>query len=358
VVGALVAVTDAETGLEVRTRSGRQGEFLVARLPVGEYGVTVRAGGIALALPEAVDVHLGDVTEVEVRIGSNAAGSPSGPAGEGADVTDGEKAELPVDGGDWRSLALTVPAANRATDGEDSSGELSFRGVDATQNSNRNDGVSGDASFSGMRAGAGVEEDPEAGSDEVSDRTSGVGSGTNSVADGGQRAGSSYAFSQAAVREFRVQGQGSAAGYGSALYGHGVGGVVTTVSRSGGKKMHGMGFYTVRNSAWAAVNPFSIESSYANGAVTSGLVKPLDMRQQFGGSVGGPVPGRVAGIRGRLFYFYAFDQQLRNFPAVSSPGYAGFYTLTATQTALLGNRGVTAAKTNVALNYLDSLTGR
>jgi hypothetical protein len=35
----------------------------------------------------------------------------------------------------------------------------------------------------------------------------------------------------------------------------------------------------------------------------------------------------------------------------------GFYTLTAMQTALLGNRGVTPAKTNAALNYLDSLTG-
>ena len=42
---------------------------------------------------------------------------------------------------------------------------------------------------------------------------------------------------------------------------------------------------------------------------------------------------------------------------MSAPGYAGFYALTATQTALLGNRGVTPAKTNAALNYLDSLTG-
>jgi hypothetical protein len=278
------------------------------------------------------------------------------PGGEGSDVTEGEKEELPVDGGEWRSLALTIPTANRGADSEDSSGELSFRGVDATQNSNRNDGVSGDESFGAMHSGAGVEEDPEAGSDEVSDRTSGVGSGANSVADGGQRAGPSYAFSQAAVREFRVLGQGNAAAYGSALYGHGVGGVVTTVSRSGGKKLHGMGFYTARSSAWAAVNPFSIETSYTNGLVTSGLVKPLDTRQQFGGSVGGPVPGKVA-VPGRLFYFYAFDQQLRNFPAISSPGYAGFYALTATQTALLANRGVTAAKTNAALNYLDSLTG-
>jgi hypothetical protein len=61
--------------------------------------------------------------------------------------------------------------------------------------------------------------------------------------------------------------------------------------------------------------------------------------------------------RDRLFYFYALDVRRRSFPAVSSPQYAGFYVLTATQTALLANRGVSAAKLNVALNYLSSLTG-
>jgi hypothetical protein len=124
-----------------------------------------------------------------------------------------------------------------------------------------------------------------------------------------------------------------------------------------------------------------------NGVVTSGVVKPQDVRQQFGGNVGGPVRWIAKGDRGlarmnadqgqgqgrgegqeqgqrqrqqqeaRLFYFYAFDEQRRNFPAVSSPGYAGFYQLTAMQTALLANRGVTPAQTMTALNYLDSLTG-
>ena len=100
----------------------------------------------------------------------------------------------------------------------------------------------------------------------------------------------------------------------------------------------GRAFYLVRTSALGAANPFSIATSYANGVVTSGVVKPHDLRQQFGGSVGG------AAVRDKLFYFYTFDQQRREFPAVSAPGYAGFYSLTATQTALLGNRGVTASE--------------
>jgi hypothetical protein len=231
------------------------------------------------------------------------------------------------------------------------------------------DGASGDQAFSGAVAGTGVDEEVETGSDEVDDRATGVGSGSASVADGGQRAGAAYVFSQASVREFRVLGQASAATYGSALYGHGVGGVVTTVSRSGGTRLHGMAFYTLRLSAWAAANPFSVQSNYADGVVTSSVVKPQDQRQQFGGSIGGPVPGFRSSTddgswtRGnadqgqRLFYFYAFDRQRRDFPAISAPGYAGFYSLTASQTALLANRGVTPAQTNAALNYLDSLTG-
>ena len=146
------------------------------------------------------------------------------------------------------------------------------------------------------------------------------------MADGGQRAGAAYVFSQASVREFRVLGQASAATYGSALYGHGVGGVVTSISRSGGTHLHGMVFYTARDSAWAAANPFSVQSNYVNGLVTSSVVKPPDQRQQFGGSIGGPVPGFNSGANDaslsrsdenrqpQLYYFYAFDRNCEIFP--------------------------------------------
>ncbi len=387
--GAVVAVREAETGLEQSARSGRHGEFLVPRLPVGEYTVTVESTGAELALPESVRVGLGEVTEIEARMG--AASARMG-AGGGRDVAGSELAVLPVDGGAWRSVALAMAGANGAAEKDDDAGAASFRGVDLAQNSTRLDGASEDESFSGGPAGAGVAEDTDAGSDEVHDAAAGVGSGPRSVTDGGQRAGSSYAFAAGAVREFRVDGQGSAAQYGSALYGHGVGGVVTSVSRSGGSTLHGMVFYTVRDSAWAAVDPFALAQTYNNGAMTSALVRPEDLLQQFGGSVGGPLwekdanpsnhgstrinadqnqgieavsqraragPDTAlgAGAGARLFYFYAFDAERRNFPAISSPGYAGFYALTATQRALLANRGVTPAATNAALNYMASLTG-
>jgi hypothetical protein len=340
----VVAVEELDTGLVLRAVSGAKGEFLVARLPVGDYAVTVEDAGGELVLPDPVSVELGGVTEIEARLRAALLGRPASRGGTGRSgsvVTETDLATLPANG-EWRSLARTQPGANDAG-GDD--GEVSFRGVAASQNSSRSDGTSEDEAFSGARVGAGVAEDADAGADEVADGAAGVGSGSRSVEDGGQRAGSAYTFSQAAVREFRVTEQPTAAAYGSALYGHGVGGVVTTVSRSGGTRLHGMGFYTVRDSAWAAANPFSVDSTYANGVVTSAVVKPLDVRQQFGGRLGGPLLEHSAdGVAAsRLFYFYAFDAQRRNFPAISAPGYAEFYTLTATQQALLANRGVTPA---------------
>ena len=256
-------------------------------------------------------------------------------------VTPHEIERLPVNGRRWQTFALLAPGVNSS--GTDDS-LLSFRGAAVTQNSYSIDGGSDEQSFGGVPRGAAVD-DPE--EEEAAGRTSDGGSRSSTIAGGyGRHAGAAYTFSQEAVREFRVNGQNY-----SALYGRGVGGVVATASKSGTNRLRGSAFYLLRESALGATNPFSIETHYSNGIVTSKAVKPHDLRQQFGGSVGGPA------LKDKVFYFYTFDQQRRGFPAVSAPGNAEFYSLTATQRALLGNRGVTQSKVNAALNYLDSLTG-
>ncbi len=81
-------------------------------------------------------------------------------------------------------------------------------------------------------------------------------------------------------------------------------------------------------------------------------MKPHDLRQQFGGSVGG------RGGAGQAVLFLCVRSAARGrFRRFRRPEDPKFYSLTPTQTALLGNRGVTAAKVKAALNYLDSLTG-
>jgi hypothetical protein len=227
----------------------------------------------------------------------------------------------------------------------------STAGLDPTQTAVVVDGGAGEESFAGQPLGAGIQENAAGGADTEAEPAA----GWRSVDDGGRRAGSLSTYSSPALREFRLAGQGDAAGYGSALYGHAIGGVITSLSRSGGSRLHGMALYTVRSSVWAASSPFDVASSYANGLATSGVVKPHDLRQQFAARVGGPVAAR--GKDPHLFYLYAFDLSHRAFPAVSSPAYAGFYNLSATQTALLANRGVTSGQIGVALTYLSGLTG-
>jgi hypothetical protein len=359
VAGAAVRVRELSTDLTGGATTGGKGEFLVARLPAGEYRVTVEYAGFAPLVVENVTVEVGGVTAVDgtmhvagvataVTVTAEDAGTASvedaSSTAVASTVTTDEIERLPVNGRRWQTFALLTPTVNADPEGD---GLLSFRGAASTQNSNRIDGGDGDQSFgavprgTGGDSGADVEDAAETGS---SGRVSV--SAANGGGGFGRHAGMAYTFSQEAVREFRVSGQNY-----SALYGHAAGGIVTTVSKSGTNHLHGTGFYLVRASALGATNPFSIASSYVDGVVTTGLVKPHDVRQQVGGSVGG------AAVRDKLFYFYTYDQQRRDFPAISTPEDPEFFSLTPTQIALLGNRGVTPSKVNAALNYLDSLTG-
>ena len=46
--------------------------------------------------------------------------------------------------------------------------------------------------------------------------------------------------------------------------------------------------------------------------------KPEDVRYQFGGTIGGPI------VKDKLFFFFSYDEQKRNFPGVAvfaTPGY-------------------------------------
>ncbi len=380
VAAARVLIVSHATGFEQVLKTGAEGSFLLTHAAPGTYRVTISAPGFAVAVEE-VSVGLGSIAAadakltlatVETLISVDSAPVPvatSSPAGSPEDEESAQPATgpgllttasqldlLPMDGRRWQSFALLLPEANggSASDGETA---VSFRGLATTQNSSEIDGSSNDQAFGGVAQGAGGGAGREAEEEGDSGTATGVG-GDGSRSLYGRHAGAAYTFSQGAVQEFRVN-----SGSYSALDGHAVGGVVTTVSKSGTNALHGSGFYLARDSAWGATNPFSVASSYASGVVTNTLVKPHDLRQQFGGSVGGPVAwgtmGRHAGVatQAKVFYFAAVDVQRRANDAVSSPGYGNFFALTATQSALLGNRGVSEKATDTALTYLNSLTG-
>ena len=347
--GSLIELTDESTGLRAQLHTDNRGEFFAAHLAPDSYLVTVTAAGFSSAELSHVTISLGSLGVFEQRLAvarmteqiTVTADDLAAPGSFANVISSLELTGLPVDGRRWQSLALLLPQVNPDSEAADT-GLLSFRGLSPTQNSSQIDGVSSDQSYSATPAGSGTDTtgaaDDETGAESLRSFSQGAGQG--------RHPGAAYTFSEAAVHEFRVSGQND-----SALNGHAAGGVISTVSRSGGNDLHGTAFFLLRESAWAATNPYSIATTFHDGVTTTNFVKPHDLRQQFGGSLGGPV------VHDHLFFFYAFDAQRRGFPAISTPQSPAFYALTPTQLALLGNRGVQSRAVTAALNYLDSLTG-
>lgn len=88
------------------------------------------------------------------------------------------------------------------------------------------------------------------------------------------------------VREFRLH----ASGY-KAEFGRSSGGQVNVVSRSGTREMHGSAYHYLRSEALDAPNYFDPTDE----------PKPPYRRGQFGGALGGPLPGK------RTFFFLGFE---------------------------------------------------
>ncbi|QMV18521.1 hypothetical protein GOB94_07350 [Granulicella sp. 5B5] len=215
-----------------------------------------------------------------------------------------------------------------ADDGAAASG-LSYGGLSTIENETTLDGLSAQQSF---RAGP------------------------RGAAAGGARGGSIYAIG--ALQSLRATTFGGVLTMFSAQYG-GAGGAMRAETRAGSRKLHGSAEWISEESGLAATNPYSLATSYNNGTVTSALVKPAGAMNQFSLAAGLPVTWHAlpSRLRKSVALFGALDAQLRDDKIVSSPADPEFFSLTAMQVALLGNRRVGVAATNSALNYLSSLTG-
>ena len=340
------------------------------RLPPGEY--QLRATSLRVDRETAVetfDLEGGELDDVTLTLGApSRAAQASGTAEMGLasgvglrlasfDLT-GQAGALPVESRQWENLAeldseanedpsatqagesssddADDPASRRSAGDGAAAGGLSYAGLPSTQGEFSLDGLSGDQSFR---------------------------VGPRGAATGGASSGASY--NQGSVKSFRVLPRNFSAQYGM------VGGMAV-VTRAASTELHGDAFFRLRESAWAAMNPFSVETDYHDGVVTSEGVKPEGSLVQFGGSVGTPLWGRGGGKKKRrrqsryqramegrepVSLFASVEAQLHDDHVVSTPELANFFDLSADQIALLGNRGVNGAETNAALDYLESLMG-
>ena len=118
-----------------------------------------------------------------------------------------------------------------------------------------------------------------------------------------------YSLSADAVREFQV----TTSNY-SAEYGRAAGGVVNAVTKSGTNELHGhRASISSATTSGARATRSRRRRSCQNGVSTVVPLKPKDRRQQFGGTVGGPIQ------KDKLFFFFSYDQQVRKFPGVAAP---------------------------------------
>src|SRR5258705_3973835 len=139
-VGAVVQVQNVADGTMTRATTESKGEFLVARLPAGEYRVEVEYALFSGLTLQPVVVEVGGVTSVEarMRVGGVATSvtvqAEASPASVGVDelssaavgsvVTPDEIERLPVNGRRWQTFALLMPGVNVDPEGD---GLLSFR---------------------------------------------------------------------------------------------------------------------------------------------------------------------------------------------------------------------------------------
>jgi outer membrane receptor protein involved in Fe transport len=257
VAGATVTLVQQETNKTRTAASGPTGEFLVTLLDPGTYRLDVDAPGyrrhvqdLLLDLDQEIHVEvplLPGKTNEQVTVTATRSLLRPESATVGGVIDNREVQGLPLDGRDFYQLSLLLPGVVPAAEGSAASVRGSFainiNGAREDANDFLLDGVyNGDPKLNGTAVSPPVD----------------------------------------AIREFEVLSSTY-----DASFGRNGGGQINVVLRSGGNQFHGTAYEFFRNAVFDARNYFA----------PSGVAAPQDQRNQFGGSLGGPV------AKNRTFFF-------------------------------------------------------
>jgi hypothetical protein len=279
--GVKVTVTNTATNVSSNTATNDAGFYQVLELPVGTYTVTAEHAGFAktvtarqsLDINQAlrIDVHMkiGSVVE-SVVVESQAAQVETVSPTIGGTVTGTPIQNLPLNGRNTLDLALTQPGVVPIAD------DFAAQGAYGTSTGGSN-GIGG-ISIAGGRGDA-----------------------VTYLLDGGinNRVTSNQVVfnpNPEAVEEFRLLENNY-----TAEYGRNGGGTISEVIKSGTNTLHGSLYDYVRNDAFNANDFFD---------KAQGNPRPVLKRNQFGGTIGGPIvlPKLVNG-KDRFFFFFAYQGQ-------------------------------------------------
>ena len=261
IVGAKVTVLNTQTGYQRDMLTNEQGNYEFGFLPIGQYSVTAEREGFSNATFEGIKLEVDQKARVDLKMQIGSIGQTVKVEGEtlietesstmGEVITGAQIVNLPLENRQFLGLVGLVPGTAPAP-----------RDFRSTEPGGR--GVTIPSSNGGRP------EDNNYQLDGIDNREIG-------------RANYAISPSIDGVAEFKVS-----TGIMSAEHGRVASAAVEVVTKSGTNDFHGSAFEFHRNDAFDARNFFAR------------TVSPLK-RNQFGGSVGGPI------VRNKHFFFTAFE---------------------------------------------------
>jgi len=273
VAQAEVVIKNVATGVDRTVKTNIDGFYTAVNLLPGEYEVTItasgfnteRKGGISMTVgaQQTFDValHVGTVSHT-VQVTTDAPAVQVSSSEISATVNATTVRELPLNGRSWTDLAALQPGVDTIQT------QPSF----ATGSDRGNRGFGQQLTISGAR--------PQ----QNNYRLDGV--SLNDYANGAPGSVLGGNLGVDAIQEFSVLTSNYSAEYGKTS-----GGVVNAVTRSGTNSFHGSAYEFLRNSALDARNFFEDPT----------LPKAPFKRNQFGGSIGGPI------LKNRTFFFADYE---------------------------------------------------
>jgi hypothetical protein len=270
---ASVSLTNIGTATTVTVKTDAQGAYEFTDVKIGSYQVSAQAGGFETSTTQSflVQVNARQRVDVTLKVGStNESVVVSGAATlletdsseRGQVIGTREVENLPLNGRAYADLAALVPGVRRNVleNASDSSRDASFdvNGQRSEFNNFLLDGLDNNAYG-----------------------TSNQGFSNQAIPP-----------SPDALNEFKVETDNY-----SAEYGRSTGAVINVSIRSGTNQFHGKAYDYLRNTVLNAIGPFTPPSN----SLTGKPQKPTLIRNQFGGTFGGPI------WKDKLFFFGDYE---------------------------------------------------
>ena len=330
--GATVTLTDEQTKAIVTAKTNGQGAYEFTDVKIGQYLITAQAAGFDLSTtqPFTVTVNARQRVDVALKVGSNnetvtvdsAASLLETDSSELGQVIGTREVEnLPLNGREYADLAALVPGVRRnALENQtDSSRDASFNvnGQRSEFNNFLLDGIDNNAYG-----------------------TSNQGFSNQAIPP-----------SPDAISEFRVETDNY-----SAEYGRSAGAVINVSIRSGTNRFHGKAYDYLRNTVFNAIGPFTAPTNPLTGAAQ----KPTLVRNQFGGTFGGPI------WKDHTFFFadYEGDRQIvhaimqATVPTANQAGTSALALANGGYTFLASNAANTAVEGTTPVPIRNPVTGQ